>query len=62
MADNEQKNYLEFLDIPNGSGGTERWHVRDEEAQAAIQALPSKTYASESDCRAIVTSYGQNNS
>ena len=55
MADNEQKNYFEFLDLPDGNNGTERWYVSDEEARAAI-----KPFASEADCRAIVTGYGQN--
>ena len=57
MADNEQRNYFEFLDLPDGNNGTERWYVSDEEARAAI-----KPYASEADCRAIVTGYGHNNS
>lgn len=39
MADNEQKNYFSFLDIPDGNGGTERWHAKDAEAQAAIQII-----------------------
>ncbi len=39
MADNEVKNYFSFLDIPDGSGGTERWHAKDAEAQAAIQVI-----------------------
>ena len=39
MADNEEKNYFEFLDIPDGSGDTERWYATDAEAQADIQTL-----------------------
>ena len=39
MADNEEKNYFEFLDIPDGSGDTERWYATDAEAQADIQDL-----------------------
>jgi uncharacterized protein (TIGR02145 family) len=39
MANN--KNYLEFLDIPDGSGGTERWHAKDAEAQASIAQVAS---------------------
>lgn len=34
MADN--KNYFEFLDIPNGSGSTERWYVKDDEARDVL--------------------------
>jgi len=52
MADNEQKNYMEFLDIPDGNGGTVRWHAKDAEAQAAIQALPK--YASVATCESII--------
>ena len=29
MAD---KKYFEFLDIPDGSGGSDRWHAKDAEA------------------------------
>lgn len=39
MADNN-KNYFEFLDIPDGSGNTARWYATDAEAQAAIGNLP----------------------
>jgi len=46
MADNEQKNYFEFIDIPDGNGGTERRYARDAEAQAAIQSLTPVEYAS----------------
>ena len=53
MADNEQKNYFSFLDIPNGNGGTTRWHAKDAEAQAAIQNLPSA--ASIQTCEDIVS-------
>ena len=51
MAD-ENKNYFEFLDIPDGSGGTERWYANDAEARAAIEALP--TYASVATCESII--------
>lgn len=37
MADN--KKYFEFLDIPDGSGSTDRWYATDAEAQADIQDL-----------------------
>ena len=49
MADNEQKNYMEFLDIPDGNGGTTRWYAKDAEAQAAIQP-----YASVATCESII--------
>lgn len=51
MADNE-KVYFEFIDIPNGNGGTERRYAKDAEAQAAIQALPSA--ASIATCESII--------
>lgn len=42
MADNnEQKNYFEFIDIPDGNGSTERWHARDAEARAMIKPTAS---------------------
>ena len=49
MADNVQKNYLEFLDIPNGNGGTDRWYVKDTEAATLIPVdistlTPSSTF------------------
>ena len=40
MADNN-KNYFEFLDIPDGSGSTERWYASDAEARAAIANVAS---------------------
>lgn len=54
MAD-EQKNYFEFIDIPDGNGGTERWHARDAEAQAAIAELEPPTYASTQTCEDIIS-------
>lgn len=60
MAD-ENKNYLEFLDIPSGSGSTDRWYVKDAEAQAAIadieeeiSQLDPASAASVETCEAIV--------
>ena len=41
MADNEQKNYMEFIDIPDGNGGTERWYAKDAEARAMIKPTAS---------------------
>lgn len=35
------KNYFEFLDIPDGSGSTERWYANDAEAQANIAQVAS---------------------
>lgn len=40
MAD-ENKNYFEFLDIPDGSGSTERWYATDAEARAMIKPTAS---------------------
>ena len=40
MAD-EQNNYFEFLDIPDGNGGTERWYASDTEARAMIKPTAS---------------------
>ena len=54
MADNEEKNYFSFLDIPDGNGGTERWHAKDAEAQAAIQQLTPQTHASVQTCEDII--------
>lgn len=54
MAD-ENKNYFEFLDIPDGSGGTERWYANDAEARAAIAGLEPPTYASTSTCEDIIS-------
>lgn len=54
MADNEQKNYFEFLDIPDGSGGTERWYANDAEARAAIAGLTPPSIASVQTCEDII--------
>lgn len=61
MAD-EQKNYFEFLDIPDGSGGSNRWYATDAEAQAAIaeieeeiSTLDPATYASVQTCQDIIS-------
>lgn len=35
------KNYFTFLDIPDGSGSTVRWHAKDAEAQANIAQVAS---------------------
>ena len=45
MADNN-KNYFEFLDIPDGSGSAERWYAADAEARAAIAQLDPAEAAS----------------
>jgi len=36
-----EKKYLEFLDIPDGNGGSERWYSKDAEAQASIAQVAS---------------------
>lgn len=54
MADNN-KNYFEFLDIPDGSGGTERWYATDAEARAAIEELNPASAASIQTCEDIVS-------
>ena len=36
-----EKKYLEFLDIPDGNGGSERWYSKDAEAQASIAKVAS---------------------
>ena len=53
MADGN-KNYFEFLDIPDGSGGTERWYANDAEARAAIAQLDPAQYASAATCESII--------
>ena len=45
MAD---KNYFEFLDIPDGSGGSDRWHAKDLEARESLAGIPS-TYATKTE-------------
>lgn len=54
MADNN-KNYFEFLDIPDGSGNTARWYATDAEAQAAIAQLEPPTYATTQTCADIIS-------
>ena len=55
MADTDTKQDFQWLDIPDGNGGTERKWCKDAEARAAIAALPSTTVASVETCRSIVT-------
>ena len=50
MANNKQ--YAMWIDIPDGNGGTERKWVKDEEARAALEALPG--YASVATCESII--------
>ena len=45
MAD---KKYFEFLDIPDGSGGSDRWHAKDLEARESLAGIPS-TYATKTE-------------
>ena len=51
MADNT-KHEFQWFDIPDGNGGLERKYVKDAEARAAIEALP--TYASVATCKSII--------
>ena len=53
MADN--KNYFEFLDIPDGSGNTERWYASDAEARAAIAQLDPAEAASVAEGQQAIT-------
>lgn len=60
MADNSKK-YADWIDIPDGNGGTERKYFRDAEAQAAIERLEQEvsqldpaSAASVQTCEAIV--------
>lgn len=54
MADNN-KNYFEFLDIPDGSGNTARWYATDAEAQAAIAELEPVEYASVAETNSAIS-------
>jgi hypothetical protein len=54
MAD-EQNNYFEFLDIPDGNGGTERWYASDAEARAAIAQLDPASVINVSDITALTS-------
>jgi hypothetical protein len=51
MADNN-KVHAEWIDIPDGSGGTQRIWYKDAEARAAIDELPSA--ASVQTCEDII--------
>lgn len=53
MADNNKK-YFEFLDIPDGSGSTERWYAADAEARAAIEEMDPASAASVQTCEDII--------
>ena len=48
-------NYFEFLDIPDGSGGTERWYAKDAEARAAIEQLDPASVIEVSDITALTS-------
>ena len=54
MADNN-KNYFEFLDIPDDSGSTERWYAADAEARAAIEQMDPASAASVQTCEDIIS-------
>lgn len=54
MADND-KQYFQWLDIPNGSGGKDRKWAKDAEARAAIEKIdPSSNVASVDTCMSII--------
>ena len=50
-----ENNYFEFLDIPDGSGGTERWYAKDAEARAAIAQLDPASVIEVSDITALTS-------
>lgn len=47
--------YFEFLDIPDGSGGTERWYAKDAEARAAIAQLDPASVIEVADITALTS-------
>ena len=49
MADNN-KNYADYMDFPDGQGGTQRTYFRDADAQAAIAQLSPAEVASDQLC------------
>ena len=55
MADNDTKQEFQYLDIPDGQGGADRWWCEDAEARAAIEELEPPTYASEQTCEDIIS-------
>ncbi len=54
MADN--KTHADWLDIPDGSGGTQRTWFRDADARAAIEEIESEipSVASAETCEEII--------
>ena len=61
MADNN-KTHADWLDIPDGSGGTQRTWFRDADARAAIEEIEEEistldpaTYASAQTCEDIIS-------
>ena len=53
MADNN-KVHAEWIDIPNGSGGTQRIWYKDAEARAAIEQLEPTSAATPQECAEII--------
>lgn len=53
MAENTKQEF-QYLDIPDGSGGTERWWCEDAEARAAIEHLDPASAATDAICEDIV--------
>ena len=52
MADTKQE--FQYLDIPDGQGGADRWWCEDAEARAAIAQLDPAQYASAATCESII--------
>ena len=50
-----ENNYFEFLDIPDGNGGTERWYASDAEARAAIAQLDPASVIEVADITALTS-------
>jgi len=54
MAENN-KVHAEWIDIPDGSGGTQRIWYKDAEARAAIAELDPASAASTQTCEDIIS-------
>jgi hypothetical protein len=54
MADNDTKQEFQYLDIPDGSGGTARWWCEDADARAAIEGMTPPDIASVAEATAAV--------
>ena len=51
----ETKQEFQYLDIPDGNGGTSRWWCEDAEARAAIEELDPAEAASVADTIAAIS-------